>query len=62
MRKIILSAIVVYLIVCAIGALLPSSDEAYNVLSWKLLMAQIYAIPAFLIVFIIGAIVRRKAK
>lgn len=45
-----LPAVVVYVVLCIIGALSPASEE-YDVLSWKLYLAQFVAIPAALLVF-----------
>jgi len=59
MKKTLLYAFVINLIFCAIGVLLPSSDEAYNVFSWKLIIAQTYAVPALLLVLIIGILAKR---
>lgn len=44
-------SLVVYGIVLAISLLIPAS-EGYNVMSWKLVVGQIYAVPAFLIVIL----------
>ena len=49
--------LIVYIFVVLICLLLPSS-EGYNTFLWKLLIAQIYAIP----IFIVALIVTRKFK
>ncbi|WP_338838587.1 DUF4017 family protein [Kurthia gibsonii] len=45
-------AFIVYLIACGIIILLPASP-GYDVWSWKLLVGQVYAIPAFIITLLI---------
>lgn len=58
MSKFILP-LVVYVLVLAITTLLPTS-EGYDVLTWKLVIGQIYAIPALLITYLIIHFVKRK--
>lgn len=45
-------ALVVYVMVCGITILLPASP-GYDVWSWKLLVGQVYAIPAFIAAWLI---------
>lgn len=44
--KLVIPALVVYLIICMIVIFIPGSS-AYNAISWKLFVGQIYAIPLF---------------
>ncbi|HLR65407.1 MAG TPA: DUF4017 family protein [Pseudogracilibacillus sp.] len=48
MRKYIIFPILIYLIVCIIAIILPAAD-GYNVVTWKLLVGQVYAIPILMI-------------
>lgn len=57
--RVIKPALIAYLVVCFIAILLPTS-EGYNVWTWKLFVAQIYAIPIFLIVAFISYYVYKK--
>lgn len=38
----------VYIIVCVVAVLIPAS-EGYDAFGWKLLVGQVYALPAFVI-------------
>ncbi|MEK5080770.1 DUF4017 family protein [Solibacillus sp. FSL W7-1436] len=57
MKKII--PISVYLIVCLIAVILPASD-GYNTIGWKLLIGQVYAIPALFIAILISVFLNKK--
>lgn len=58
MKKILLP-LAAYLVVCLIAILLPASD-GYNTIGWKLLVGQIYAIPAFIIAIFITFFMNKK--
>ncbi|MEK4080047.1 DUF4017 family protein [Solibacillus sp. FSL K6-1126] len=58
MKKIMVP-LLVYLIVCIIAAMLPTSD-GYNTIGWKLLIGQIYAIPVLIIAFLISFFLHRR--
>lgn len=53
MKNYILFPLLAYVIVCIIAVLIPAS-EGYNVVSWKLFVGQIYAIPVLLITALIS--------
>lgn len=57
--KTVLPALITYAIVVIISLFLPASD-GYNSIGWKFLVAQMYAIPAVLIVSMITAFLRTK--
>lgn len=61
-KKHIVFPLLAYIIVCIIAVLIPSSDEAYNVLSWKLFVGQIYAIPVLLIAALISYFLYKKSS
>lgn len=46
----ILYSVLIYAIVLCLTLLIPAS-EGYNEIYWKLLVGQVYAIPAFILVF-----------
>ncbi|RNA69299.1 DUF4017 domain-containing protein [Alteribacter keqinensis] len=48
-----------YVTACIIALILPTS-EGYNTLGWKLFVGHVYAIPAFILVFIFLHFFRRK--
>ena len=58
MVKIILP-VFVYLIVCIIAVLLPASD-GYNTIGWKLLIGQIYAIPALIVAIAVSLFLNKR--
>ncbi|MEK4699351.1 DUF4017 family protein [Solibacillus sp. FSL R7-0668] len=58
MKKILLP-LAAYLVVCLIAILLPASD-GYNTIGWKLLVGQIYAIPALIIGILITFFMNKK--
>ena len=58
MKKII-EPVLIYLLVCLITLLLPAS-EGYDTIGWKLLVGQIYAIPAFIVAIVILFIKNRR--
>ncbi|WP_432352367.1 DUF4017 family protein [Sporosarcina sp. A2] len=53
LKKYIIWPLVVYLIVCIIAVSLPASEE-YNFIGWKLLVAQVYAIPILVVTALIS--------
>lgn len=57
--KNMLPALITYVIVCIITLFLPASD-GYNSIGWKFIVAQMYAIPAVLIVSMITSYLRTK--
>ncbi|KAA0797997.1 DUF4017 domain-containing protein [Bacillus sp. JAS102] len=57
--KNITPALVLYIIVCIIAMIAPSS-EGYNHIGWKLFVGQVYAIPIFLITAIITFYINKK--
>lgn len=59
-KKYVILPIFTYMVVCMIAILLPTSDEAYNVISWKLFVGQIYAIPVLLITALISYVLYKK--
>jgi predicted transporter len=48
-----------YVAVCVIAILLPAS-EGYNVIQWKLLVGQLYAIPVFIVALIVTVVVKKR--
>lgn len=58
MKKIMLP-LLVYLVVCAVGVLGPASD-GYDSIGWKLLMAQIYAIPLLISAITVSYVMNKK--
>ncbi|PYZ98549.1 hypothetical protein CR205_08170 [Alteribacter lacisalsi] len=58
MKKIMLS-LIVYAAACIAVLLIPAS-EGYNTVGWKLLVGQVYAIPAFIIALLILLYLDRK--
>ncbi|KGA98358.1 hypothetical protein AJ85_04170 [Alkalihalobacillus alcalophilus ATCC 27647 = CGMCC 1.3604] len=59
--KNLLPALFMYVVVCIIAVLLPA-PEGYNTFFWKLIVGQVYAIPAFIIVTIITVFVIKSNK
>lgn len=59
MMKTMIPALLAYIIVCLIVLLSPAS-EGYNTVVWKLLVGQLYAIPALLIVALVSFYVNKK--
>ncbi|MEK5185377.1 DUF4017 family protein [Solibacillus sp. FSL W7-1324] len=57
MKKII--PLLVYLLVCLIAVILPAS-EGYNTIGWKLLVGQIYAIPALIIAILFSIFLDKR--
>lgn len=57
--KTMIPALLAYIIVCLIVLLSPAS-EGYNSVGWKLLVGQLYAIPALLIVALVSIYVNKK--
>lgn len=57
--KTILPPLILYLIVCVIALLIPAS-EGYNTFGWKLYVAQIYALPIFLIATVVTLIINKR--
>lgn len=57
MMKIIIP-LLVYSIFCIIAVFLPASD-GYNTIGWKLLIGQIYAIPALIVTVLVWS---KKSK
>jgi len=57
MKKII--PLLVYLLVCLIAVILPAS-EGYNTIGWKLLVGQIYAIPALIIAILFSKFLGKR--
>lgn len=57
--KTILPPLILYLIVCAIALFIPAS-EGYNTFGWKLYVAQIYALPIFLIATVVTLIINKR--
>lgn len=57
--KTVLPALITYVVVVIISLFLPAS-EGYNSIGWKLFVAQMYAIPAVLIVSMITSFIRTK--
>ena len=60
MMKILIPSFI-YIIVCVIALVLPSSTE-YNSFFWKLIIAQVYAIPTTIISIAIMTFLSRKFK
>lgn len=58
MKKIMLP-LFVYLVVCTAGVLGPASD-GYDSIGWKLLIAQIYAIPLLISVITVTYVMNKK--
>ncbi|WP_339216890.1 DUF4017 family protein [Solibacillus sp. FSL W8-0372] len=56
--KIILP-LLVYSVICILAVLLPASD-GYNTISWKLLVGQIYAIPALIIAILASLFLNKR--
>lgn len=61
MKKVIISSLLVYVVVCILSLILPSSD-GYNEIGWKLLVGQIYAIPAFVGSFLFYLLSNKKGN
>lgn len=61
MKKHIMYPLLAYVIVCVIAILIPAS-EGYNVISWKLFVGQIYAIPVLIITALISYILYKKSS
>lgn len=59
LMKTMIPALLAYIIVCLIVLLSPAS-EGYNSFVWKLLVGQLYATPALLIVAFISNYVNKK--
>lgn len=59
--KNIIPAILAYIVVCIVSLFLPASS-GYDVISWKLLVGQVYAIPAFVIVLLIAFLANKIKK
>lgn len=59
MMKTLLPPLFIYLMVCLIALLIPAS-EGYRTFGWKLFVAQIYAIPLFIVAVVITVIVNKK--
>lgn len=57
--KIMILPLLSYIIVCLIVVLFPAS-EGYDTFGWKLLIGQIYAIPALIIFTLISIFWKRK--
>ncbi|MGH0777654.1 DUF4017 family protein [Bacillus cereus] len=57
--KNITPALVLYIIVCIIAMIAPSS-QGYNHIGWKLFVGQAYALPIFLITAIITLYINKK--
>ncbi|HDR6277156.1 MULTISPECIES: DUF4017 family protein [Bacillus] len=57
--KNITPALVLYIIVCIIAMIAPSS-QGYNHIGWKLIVGQAYALPIFLITAIITFYINKK--
>ncbi|MGH1256162.1 MULTISPECIES: DUF4017 family protein [Bacillus] len=57
--KHIIPALVLYIIVCVIAMIAPTS-QGYNHIGWKLFVGQAYAIPIFLITAIITFSINKK--
>ncbi|WP_411333362.1 DUF4017 family protein [Metabacillus indicus] len=63
--EIIMPPVVVYLVICFIGLLLPPGGpegSGYDTKSWSLFVIQIYAIPGFLIALMVSFFSNRKKK
>ena len=58
MKKIFLP-VSVYLIVCIIVILLPTSD-GYNTIGWKLFFGQIYAIPVLIVAILVSLFLNKR--
>lgn len=61
MKRHIMYPLLAYVIVCVIAILIPAS-EGYNVVSWKLFVGQIYAIPVLIITALISYFLYKKSS
>ena len=61
LKKHIVFPLLAYVVVCIIAILIPAS-EGYNVISWKLFIGQIYAIPVLLIAALISYFLYKKGS
>ena len=57
--KKVVPPLLAYLIVCVVAIIIPAS-EGYNSIPWKLFVAQIYAVPIFIVVALISLYFNRK--
>lgn len=63
--EIIMPPVVVYLVICFIGLLIPAGSpegSGYNTVGWTLLVVQVYAVPGFLIALTVSLFANRKKK
>lgn len=58
MKKLILP-LLAYVLICVLVVLAPAST-GYETLGWKLLVGQMYAIPAFIVVMLFSFYVDKK--
>lgn len=59
-KRYIITPFIVYFIVCIVAFLLPVSDSAYNEISWKLFVGQVYAIPVLIVAAVISYYLYRR--
>ncbi|MEM5018325.1 DUF4017 family protein [Metabacillus indicus] len=63
--EIFMLPVVVYLVICFIGLLIPPGSpegSGYDTVGWTLLVVQVYAVPGFLIALMVSLFVNRKKK
>ncbi|KEZ50866.1 DUF4017 family protein [Metabacillus indicus] len=63
--EVIMPPVVVYLVICLIGLLLPvggPEGSGYDTKIWNLYIIQVYAIPGFLIALMVSLFANRKKK
>lgn len=51
--------LIVYLFVCLIAVFLPASD-GYHTIGWKLLIGQMYAIPALIVTILVFLFLNKR--